>query len=211
MGSCSLKKNPNNTSELRFVLIILKTFLLYIVIVRRILRFNFMHRNLAVAIVTITMFSFGAYAGGQGIVNFKGTVIDAPCGIASGSAAQTIDFGQISKAHLDDGGISKIQNLDIQLVNCKFENKKTVKVAFTGAIGPTPQELGTTGSTATTIAISGPTGTPVNFDGTDGAVTNLKTGDNTLRYSTWVKKKSDAGTVNVGDFTAVVNFNLTYQ
>ncbi|CAG9435949.1 TPA: fimbrial protein [Providencia alcalifaciens] len=171
-----------------------------------------MSRNLAVGIVTMTMFSFGAYAAsGQGIVNFKGTVIDAPCGIASGSAAQTIDFGQISKAHLEDGGISKIQNLDIQLVNCKVDAKKTVKVAFTGASSnPNQQELGTTGSTNTTIVISDPTGTPVKFDGTDGAVTNLKSGDNTLRYSTWVQKKTGANTINVGDFTAVVNFNLTY-
>lgn len=171
-----------------------------------------MSRNLAVVIVTMTMFSFGAYAArGQGIVNFKGTVINAPCGIASGSAAQTIDFGQISKAHLEAGGISKVQNLDIQLVNCKLGTEKTVKVAFTGAIVPTQQELGTTGSTNTAIVISDPTGTPVNFDGTDSAVTNLKTGDNTLRYSTWVKKKAGAGAVNTGDFTAVVNFNLIYQ
>ncbi|MBI0852574.1 F7-2 fimbrial protein, partial [Escherichia coli] len=31
---------------------------------------------------------------GQGKVNFKGTVIDAPCGIAPESADQSIDFGQ---------------------------------------------------------------------------------------------------------------------
>ncbi len=41
---------------------------------------------------------------GQGVVNFKGTVIDAPCGIAPESADQTIDFGQISKSHLTAGG-----------------------------------------------------------------------------------------------------------
>lgn len=173
-----------------------------------------MHRNLAVCIITMTMFSFGVYAAsGQGVVNFKGTVINAPCGIASGSAAQTIDFGQISKTHLENGGISKVQNLDIQLVNCKIDTnaKKTVTVAFTGSfpVGHTT-ELGTTGGTDTTIVISDPTGTPVNFEGTSGAVTNLKTGDNTLRYSTWVKQMN-GGTVKEGDFTAVVNFNLTYQ
>ncbi|WP_432264038.1 fimbrial protein, partial [Escherichia coli] len=32
---------------------------------------------------------------GQGKVNFKGTVIDAPCGIAPESADQSIDFGQM--------------------------------------------------------------------------------------------------------------------
>lgn len=173
-----------------------------------------MKKNLVAGIVAMTMFSFGAYAAsGQGVVNFKGTVIDAPCGIASGSADQTIDFGQISKAHLEADGISKVQNLDIQLVNCKIDAnaKKTVTVAFTGATSTTNKaELGTTGGTGTAIVVSDPMGAPVSFDGTNGAATNLKAGDNTLRYSAWVKK-ADGGTLKEGDFTAVANFNLTYQ
>lgn len=55
---------------------------------------------------------------GQGVVNFKGTVIDAPCGIAPESADQTIDFGQISKTHLENSGISVKKDVDIKLVNC---------------------------------------------------------------------------------------------
>ena len=60
---------------------------------------------------------------GQGKVNFKGTVIDAPCGIAPESADQSIDFGQISKAHLAADGISVKKDLDIKLVNCTFESE----------------------------------------------------------------------------------------
>ncbi|MFP2822780.1 fimbrial protein, partial [Escherichia coli] len=54
------------------------------------------------------LLAFGANAANQGqdVVNFKGTVIDAPCGIDPDSADQTIDFGQISKSHLDADGIS---------------------------------------------------------------------------------------------------------
>ncbi|EHR0347098.1 type 1 fimbrial protein, partial [Escherichia coli] len=37
-------------------------------------------------------------------------------------------------------------------------------------------------------------------------------GDNILKYSAWVKKSSAAGaTIKEGDFSAVANFNLTYQ
>ncbi|WP_169776436.1 fimbrial protein, partial [Escherichia coli] len=68
---------------------------------------------------------------GQGVVNFKGTVIDAPCGIDPDSADQTIDFGQISKSHLDADGISVKKDLNIKLVNC--EPNKSVKVTFSGA------------------------------------------------------------------------------
>ena len=48
---------------------------------------------------------------GKGVVNFKGTVIDAPCGIDPDSADQTIDFGQISKSHLNADGISVKKDL----------------------------------------------------------------------------------------------------
>lgn len=58
--------------------------------------------------VAMALVSFGANAAnqGQGVVKFKGTVIDAPCGIAPESVDQSIDFGQIAKPHLEANGIS---------------------------------------------------------------------------------------------------------
>ncbi|HBJ0173094.1 TPA: type 1 fimbrial protein [Escherichia coli] len=175
-----------------------------------------MKKSLVAGVVAMAMFSFGAQAKGQGVINFKGTVIDAPCGIASGSADQTIDFGQISKAHLDAGGISDQKDLNIQLINCNLANGgnaayKTVKVAFTGTpVNGYNDELGTAGNTGTAIVVSESSGQSVSFDGTQGSNSNLQTGDNTLRYSAWVKKAS-VGALKEGDFTAVANFNLTYQ
>ncbi len=182
-----------------------------------------MKKSLVAGVVAMAMFSFGAHAanGGSGVVNFKGSVIDAPCGIASDSADQTIDFGQISKAHLEANGISVKKDLDIKLVNCTLAKPatggnaqapfKTVTVAFTGAtVSGQNTELGTTGDTGTAIVVSGADGKFVDFTGTDSATSNLKEGDNTLRYSTWVKKAT-GGTLKEGDFAAVANFNLTYQ
>ncbi|EFH8602807.1 fimbrial protein [Escherichia coli] len=174
-----------------------------------------MKKSLVAGVVAMAMFSFGAQAKGQGVINFKGTVIDAPCGIASGSADQTIDFGQISKAHLDAGGISVQKDLNIQLINCNLANGanayKTVKVAFTGTpVNGQNNELGTAGNTGTAIVVSESSGQSVSFDGTPGSTSNLQTGDNTLRYSAWVKKAT-GGALQEGDFTAVANFNLTYQ
>lgn len=178
-----------------------------------------MKKSLVAGVVAMAMFSFGAQANGQGVVNFKGTVIDAPCGIASGSADQTIDFGQISKADLDGNGTSVKKDLDIKLVNCSLAKPntvpassfKTVTVAFTGTtVGGQLDELGTTGNTGTAIVVSEAGGKLVKFDGTAGDASNLKEGDTTLRYSTWVKKATN-GTLSEGDFSAVANFNLTYQ
>lgn len=180
-----------------------------------------MKKSLVAGAVAMAMFSFGAHANGSGVVNFKGSVIDAPCGIASESADQTIDFGQISKAHLDADGVSVKKDLDIKLVNCTLAKPnvggnaqapfKTVTVAFTGAtISGQNSELGTSGDTGTAIVVSSADGKLVDFTGTASAASNLKDGDNTLRYSTWVKKAT-GGTLKEGDFTAVANFNLTYQ
>ncbi|EJV7098633.1 type 1 fimbrial protein [Escherichia coli] len=164
--------------------------------------------------VAMALVSFGANAAGNntdqghGVVNFKGTVIDAPCGIAPESADQSIDFGQISKSHLGKDGISVKKDLNIKLVNC--EPNKSVEVTFTGAtIAGAATELGTAGDTGTAVVISGQDGKPVEF-GSKGAAQSLKEGDNTLHYSSWVKKATN-GTVKEGDFTAVANFNLTYQ
>lgn len=166
--------------------------------------------------VAMALVSFGANAAnqGQGVVNFKGSVINAPCGIAPESADQSIDFGQISKAHLEANGISVKKNLDIKLVNCDVtELGKTgsVKVAFTGTtFGGTADELGTAGNTGTAVVVSEASGKLVSFDGTAGSLTKVQEGDNTLRYSTWVKKAT-TGTLKEGDFTAVANFNLSYE
>ncbi|STE89124.1 PixA protein [Escherichia coli] len=166
--------------------------------------------------VAMALVSFGANAAnqGHGVVNFKGTVINAPCGIAPESADQSIDFGQISKAHLNANGISVKKNLDIKLVNCDAAELATtgsVKVSFTGtSVNGQVKELGTAGDTGTAVVVSEAGGNLVSFDGTAGAATKLQEGDNTLRYSTWVKKAT-GGDLKEGDFTAVANFNLTYE
>ncbi|EAO9153051.1 type 1 fimbrial protein [Salmonella enterica] len=175
-----------------------------------------MKKELVAGIVAMSFFSFGANAAnqGQGVVNFKGTVINAPCGIAQESADQSIDFGQISKAHLEASGVSVKKNLDIKLVNCdatELGKTGSVKVSFTGTtINAQVKELGTTGDTGTAVVVSEASGNLVSFDGTAGAATKLQEGDNTLRYSTWVKKAT-GGALKEGDFTAVANFNLTYE
>ncbi|EBA5852080.1 type 1 fimbrial protein [Salmonella enterica] len=165
---------------------------------------------------TMALVSLGANAANQGagVINFKGTVINAPCGIAPESADQSIDFGQISKSHLEASGTSVKKNLDIKLVNCDATELATtggVKVSFTGTtINTQIKELGTAGDTGTAVVVSEASGNLVSFDGTAGAATKLQAGDNTLRYSTWVKKAT-GGNLKEGDFTAVANFNLTYE
>ncbi|GDM42456.1 fimbrial-like adhesin protein [Escherichia coli] len=164
--------------------------------------------------VVMALVSFGANAAnqGQGFVNFKGSVINAPCGIAPESADQSIDFGQISKTHLNNNGQSVQKPVDIKLVNCDLsEGSKTVEVQFTGttAIGEDVTDLGLSKTNAI-IRMAGQDGQLVAFDGSNKTnATNLVSGDNTLHYTAWVQK----GTKDVeeGEFSAVAQFNLSYQ
>lgn len=169
--------------------------------------------------IAMTLISFGASAANQGMgtINFKGSVIDAPCGIAPESADQTVNFGQISKAHLNKDGISKKQFVDIKLVNCEFGTatdatplKNNLSVAFTGvAVSTDGTGLGLSDTNAV-VKMSGPDGKPVKFDGTASTnITKLQNGDNTLRYKAWVQK--DAAAVTEGEFSAVANFALAYN
>lgn len=169
--------------------------------------------------VAMALVSFGANAANQGMgtINFKGSVIDAPCGIAPESADQTIDFGQISKAHLNNNGISKKQNVNIKLVNCEFGTatataplKNTVKVTFSGVnTGGDFTGLGLS-TTNAVVKMSGQDGKLVKFDGTTASSgSKLQSGDNTLHYEAWVQK--GAAAVTEGEFSAVANFALAYN
>lgn len=175
---------------------------------------TFLAGVIAMVAVSSTNAAVQSNTQGQGTVNFKGVVVDAPCGIAQESADQTIDFGQVSKTHLENGGTSVKKDLDIKLVNCEIDptTTKKVSVSFSGTLADNTHsdELGTAGDTGTVIVVSGSDGKLVPFDGTKSNETQLKAGDNNLKYSTWVKKGS-AGTIKEGAFTAVASFNLTYQ
>lgn len=162
--------------------------------------------------VAMALVSFGANAAGAGVINFKGSVIDAPCGIAPESADQSVDFGQISKAALAAGGTTT-QNLDIKLVNCDATAvgalTKGVSVTFSGTtVSGANTELATLGKTGTAIVISGQDGQDVAF-GTKGTAIKIS-GDQTLRYTTLVKQAT-GGTLAEGDFTSIANFNLSYE
>lgn len=170
------------------------------------------NKTIMASVLTFVIASFGANAAdqGQGVVKFTGSVIDAPCGIASDSADQTIKFDQISKSHLAAGGVSVEKTLDIKLVNCDVSNiKKGVQVTFSGnTVSGAPSELVTAGPSNTAVVING-YGGDINFATATDTI-QLKNGDNTLRFLTWVKQATGKA-VAEGAFDAVANFKLSYE
>lgn len=173
-------------------------------------------KKTSIALAAIASFGISSSviaASGQGTVNFQGSVVETPCGIAPESADQTIDFGQLSKAHLESGGVSIKKDVDIKLVNCTLDTNgtknNTVAVTFDGStVGGNLKELGTAGATGTAIVMSAQSG-DIEF-GKATAPQAFSADNNTLRYSAWVKKATGA-TLQEGSFTAVSNFTMTYQ
>lgn len=175
-----------------------------------------MIKTVMASAIAMAAVSFGAAAdAGQGVINFSGKVIDAPCSIDADSADQSIDFGQISKATLNgENGISEQKPVTIRLINCDIgeESAKKVKVTFSGmTVNGAKDELGTTGGTGAAVVMSAADGSMVSFDGSKATELNLQKGNNTLQYSAWVKKATGAGEVKEGAFTAVTNFALAYE
>lgn len=180
-----------------------------------------MIKSVIAGAVAMAVVSFGANAApqGQGKVTFNGTVVDAPCGIDAQSADQSIDFGQVSKVLLNNGGTSTPKNFDIKLTDCDITGYKaggnakagTVSLTFSGVQAGTDM-LQTVGTTNTAILITDPHGKPVKFDGaTATGVSSLVDGDNTIHFTALVKKDVSGNDVTEGAFSAVANFNLSYQ
>lgn len=188
-----------------------------------------MIKSVIAGAVAMAVMSFGASAAptipqGQGKVTFNGIVVDAPCGIDAQSADQSIDFGQISKVFLDNDGQTTPKAFDIKLVNCDITNYKkaaggggnkagTVSLTFSGVTaGAQNDMLQTNGETNTAIVVIDPHGKRVKFDGqTATGTSNLIDGDNTIHFTTAVMKDGSGNSVKEGAFSAIANFNLTYQ
>lgn len=180
-----------------------------------------MIKSVIAGAVAMAVVSFGANAApqGQGKVTFNGTVVDAPCGIDAQSADQSIDFGQVSKVLLNNGGTSTPKNFDIKLTDCDITGYKaggankagTVSLTFSG-VQAGADMLQTVGTTNTAILITDPHGKAVKFDGaTATGVSSLVDGDNTIHFTALVKKDASGNDVAEGAFSAVANFNLSYQ
>lgn len=149
--------------------------------------------------------------GGQGVVNFKGSIVDAPCSISGDSTEQTVDLGAVSSASLQNGGTSTPRTFDIKLQDCSVATQKTVTTTFTGTASKTnPDNLGIVGrASGASIAITDAAGTPIKL-GTASSAHKLGEGNNTLRFAAFLQGDGSSS-ITAGDFTSVADFTLNYQ
>jgi major pilin subunit PapA len=144
----------------------------------------------------------------SGTVNFSGSVVSAPCNIATESVNQSIEFDTLSNSFLDSGNNSAMKPLTIQLTDCD-NSVTTASVLFAGqSVTGATNELATAGPTGTAIQITN-AGTPVDF-GVAVPLNTISEGSNTVQFGAHVKKATGVTNTQQGDFTAVTNFTIVY-
>lgn len=179
-------------------------------------------RSLALTTLATAMLSGYAFADvppgsqGNGVIQFEGSVIKAPCGLAPGVDGdnQNINLGQIADAQLRTVGYSAPKEFKIKLIGCSFEPAATaetkVNVRFDGmSVGGASGYLGVSGD-AKGIAIR--LLDAANKHVKIGAISDnysLRTGDNILQFSAQVVAL-DGADIKAGTYDAITNFSLTY-
>jgi len=148
--------------------------------------------------------------GGQGTVNFKGSIVDAPCSISGNTTDQTVDLGAVSSASLDNAGTSTPKTFQIDLQGCALKTANAVTTTFTGTAAKDSDNLGIVGTASgASIVLADGAGQKIKL-GTPSQAQKLTDGNNTLRFSAYLQGDGSSS-ITPGDFTSVADFMLSYQ
>jgi len=165
------------------------------------------------------MVAFGATAAdqGHGEINFKGSIVDAPCSITAESANQTVDLGEVTNAALKNGGKSTPKAFTVKLEQCDTATSESVTATFTGAASAGNKDLlGITGTASgASIAITNGAGQIIKL-GEESPAQSIQNGTNSLAFSAYLQgdvaqDENSPVTIVPGDFTSVANFTLAYK
>jgi P pilus assembly protein, pilin FimA len=152
---------------------------------------------------------------GHGVVEFTGSIIDAPCSVDPDSSKVEVKFGQVSKSVLADGGKSASQDFTIDLVNCDFGSPATnnkVTATFNGVSATTDNTLLNIAGTASGAGVGIQTyqGEQITLGTPSSAFALSGNGDHQLKFAAFLQGLN-SGSVTEGDFSATANFELAYQ
>lgn len=157
---------------------------------------------------------------GNGVITFKGSIIDSPCSIAQESQYQTVDMDQISNVALRNGGKSRATPFRIELRGCSLGTMTNATATFTGSPSIGNTDLLALNGTArgASLAIADNKGDLIKLGSASPAQT-LSNGDTFLQFQAYLQgdmttpEEGDpvAATIVPGDFETFANFTLAYQ
>ncbi|MEB7884613.1 fimbrial protein [Serratia fonticola] len=148
---------------------------------------------------------------GGGIIDFKGSIIVAPCSVDEKQTTKEVTFDQVSDSLLADGGQSAAKDIRIVLTGCNTEVKSNVRTTFGGTESRyNPELLGITGNAegASIVLVHG-SGERLKL-GVPAPLVGLENGTNVLKFSTYLLGDT-AANIKSGDFTSAATWSLAYE
>lgn len=176
----------------------------------------------AVAALVMGASNFANAAGvNTGTVTFTGTIEDSPCSIVVGDEHQTVNLGHIGTGSLLGGKNSSAVDFKIGLENCSFDTESTMSTVFS-AVGnestANPGNVALMGSNGemagSSIVLASYKGAQIKLGDADVQPLTMS-GDKALseqqlNFKAWVKGDAAADKIEVGEFSSVVNFAISY-
>lgn len=178
----------------------------------------------AVAALVMGTVNFANAAGSNtGTVTFTGTIEDSPCSIVVGDEHQTVNLGHIGTGSLLGGKSSSMVDFKIGLENCSFDTETSMNTIFSATGNESTANAGNLAlmrigggeMAGSSLIIGNYKGTQIKLGDTYSEdlvkdVAGNATADQVLNFKAWVKGDDAASSIEVGEFSSVVNFSISY-
>jgi len=158
-------------------------------------------------------------AGGDGTLNFTGSVVDAACTVAPDSKNMTVDFGTIGLAAFLNSTYpytSNSKTITINLLDCPA----TISSATLQITGNSVAVKNIGNGLATDTGAGAAKGVAIIFGTVDsgfyitvnspGRTYNISEGDNKLQFIGSVQTINGSGNVTAGTVSATAQYNIVY-
>lgn len=144
-------------------------------------------------------------------VEFSGTLVAAPCVVATDSEEQTVNFGSIAAKAFINNDRSNPESFQIRLEECDLSMGSQVVVTFNGVEDADQPGTFTVEGAAKGIAVvlEDSKGRAI-LPNESLASVEISAGETVLEYRAQIKALA-AGRVKEGDFTSNVTFMLEYE
>ncbi|EKT61558.1 fimbrial protein [Providencia sneebia] len=167
-------------------------------------------------LLSLFLISFNIYASaiqGFGRVNMKGTIVETPCLIDTGSDDQSINLGVIPISYISQNGASQEKKFSIKLIDCQLVSSvneniqwENFEVTFNGA---SKGNYYTVNGDARGVVlqikdINDQTAVP----GKSMDKIKISSGDMFLDYK--IRLVADGSDVRAGDFHTIIIYKISY-
>ncbi|MGE8681780.1 MAG: fimbrial protein [Achromobacter marplatensis] len=158
----------------------------------------------------------------NGEIRFEGSIVEAPCSIASDSVNQTVRMDQIASAELKGGKKSTPKSFKINLLGCDLTDVKNSVTATFQTSTPSDAYDGLVAiqgaARGASLGIADGRGELIKL-GHESSATKISTATPSMEFQAFLQgEQEDDGqqgkkdaTLVPGEFYAAVNFTLTYK